>query len=303
MISFTPRLPAAPRRGTIAPHAQTKEVFRMTETTTTPAESDKVRPSLGLRSAVVTFGPSVLLIGLLKASTLAAIAGLVRRPRSRLHRLSWPAATFLAAAPWAYVAAVRPWVLDWGATRDEVGDELPGDEIVPRPSWQSTRAIDVAAPVEQVWPWLAQMGQDRGGLYSYDWLENLAGLEFHSADRIVPEWQSVQVGGVVRFAPQQDTMVITQVQPNHCLVWRVLNPSTHQPADATWAFVIRPIDATHTRLIQRFRFGAGPRLLGTVLYTALIEIPHFVMERKMLLGIRARAERAYAESAAGAVAA
>jgi hypothetical protein len=184
--------------------------------------------------------------------------------------------------------------LHWGATRDEVEDQLPGDEIVARPSWQSTRAIDIAAPVEQVWPWLAQMGEDRGGLYSYDWLENLAGLEFHSANRIVLDWQTVQVGGIVRFAPKQDTMVVTQVEPNHCLVWRVLNPSTHEPADATWAFVLRPIDATHIRLIQRFRFGVGPRLLGAIFYTALIEIAHFVMERKMLLGIRARAERAYA---------
>jgi len=273
----------------------------MTETVTTRVESAEVRSSLGLRSAVVTLGPSVLLIGLLKASTLAAIAGFVRRPRSRLDRLIWPAATFLAGAPWAYLAAVRPWVLHWGATRKEVRDELPGDEILTRPSWQSTRAIDIAAPVEKVWPWLAQMGEDRGGLYSYDWLENLAGLQFHSVDRIVPEWQIVQVGGIVRFAPQQDTMIVTQVEPNNCLVWRVLNPSTHEPVDATWAFVIRPIDATHTRLIQRFRFGAGPRLFGTIFYTALIEIPHFVMERKMLLGIRARAERAYARNATQAV--
>jgi hypothetical protein len=194
-------------------------------------------------------------------------------------------------------------VLHWGATPEEVSDDLPGDEIVPRPSWQSTRAIDIAAPVEQVWPWLAQMGEDRGGLYSYDWLENLAGLEFHSADRIVPEWQTVQVGGRVRFAPRQDTMVVAQVESGHCLVWRVLNPSTHRPANATWAFLIRPIDTTHTRLIQRFRFGVGPRLLGMIFYAALMEIPHFVMERKMLLGIRARAERAHAESARGAPAA
>jgi hypothetical protein len=239
----------------------------------------------------------------LTASTLAAIAGIARRPGSRVGRLMWLAATCLAGAPWAYLAAVRPWVLHWGATRFEVEEALPGDDIVARPSWQSTRAIDIAAPVEHVWPWLAQMGQDRGGLYSYDWLENLAGLEFHSADRIVPEWQTVQVGGIVRFAPQQDTLVVTQVEPNHCLVWRVLNPSTHQPADATWAFVIRPIDATHTRLIQRFRFGVGPRWLGRLFYTALMEIPHFVMERKMLLGIRARAERAYSERATEAAAA
>jgi len=275
----------------------------MAETTSPPVESAEVRPSLGLRSSVVTLGPSVLLVGLLKASTLAATLGCVRRPRSRLGRLIWPAAVCLAGAPWAYLAAVRPRVLHWGATRDEVGDDLPGDEIVLRPSWPSTRAIDIAAPVEQVWPWLAQMGEDRGGLYSYDWLENLAGLEFHNADRIVPQWQTVQVGDIVRFAPKQDTLVVTQVEPNHCLVWRVLNPSTHAPTDATWAFVIRPIDATHTRLIQRFRFGAGPWWLGAILYTALMEVPHFVMERKMLLGIRARAERTSAESAIGGAAA
>src|ERR671925_400759 len=87
-------------------------------------------------------------------------------------------------------------------------------EVRPSPGLRSA--------VVTVWPWLAQMGQDRGGLYSYDWLENLAGLEFHSADRIVPEWQAVQVGGIVRFAPQQDTLVVTQVESNHCLVWRVL---------------------------------------------------------------------------------
>jgi hypothetical protein len=272
-------------------------MVRTMQMPTTPVESAEAPPWLGLRSAAVTIGPSVLLIGLLKASTLAAIVGLAREPRSRLGRLIWLVATCLAGAPWAYLAAVRPSVLHWGSTRDEVRDQLPGDEIVSRPSWQSTRAVDIAAPVEQVWPWLAQMGEDRGGLYSYDWLENLAGLEFHSADRIVPEWQTVQVGGIVRFAPGQDTMVVTQAEPNRCLVWRVLNPSTHQPADATWAFVIRRIDATRTRLIQRFRFGAGPPILATIFYAALIEIPHFVMERKMLLGIRARAERAYAEGA------
>ena len=268
----------------------------MTETLTSAAEFGKVRPSLGLRSAVVTLGLSVLLIALLTASTLAAIAGFLRPSQRRPARLIWPAATFLAGAPWGYLATLRQWVLRWGATRDEAREELPGDEVVRRPSWQSTRAIDIAAPVEQVWPWLAQMGEDRGGLYSYEWLENLAGLEFHNADRIVPEWQDVKVGDIVRFAPKQDTLVVTQVKPNHLLVWRILNPSTHEPLEATWAFVIRPVDAVHTRLIQRFRFGAAPGLLGAIFYTALMEIPHFVMERKMMLGIRARAERTYAET-------
>lgn len=275
----------------------------MTETLTAPVKSPQVQPSPALRSAVVTLGPSVLLIGVLTASMAAAIAGLVRRPRSLLGRRIWRAAICLATTPWAYLTVLRPWVLHWGATRSEIGSELPGDEVVARPAWQSTRAIDIAAPVDQVWPWLAQMGEDRGGLYSYDWLENLAGLEFHSADQIVREWQTVEVGDIVRLAPRQDTMVVARVEPNHCLVWRLLNPSTHEPADATWAFVIRPIDANHTRLIHRFRFGATPRLSGTIFYTALIEIPHFVMEREMLLGIRQRAERAHAEAADGLIAA
>jgi hypothetical protein len=96
----------------------------------------------------------------------------------------------------------------WGATPAEVDATLPGDEVVVDPVWQSTRAIDIAAPVSDVWPWLAQMGQDRGGLYSYDWLENIAGLDFHNADHIVPEWQDVQAGDFVRFAPEQDTLVV-----------------------------------------------------------------------------------------------
>src|SRR5207248_11085548 len=112
------------------------------------------------------------------------------------------------------------------------------------------------------------------------WLENLAGLEFHSADRIVPEWQHVQVADIVRFAPKQDTLVVSRVEPNRYMVWRVLNPSTHKVADAgsgavwvdaTWAFVLHQVDAQHCRLIQRFRFGVRPRVLG-VLYTALMEI-------------------------------
>ena len=146
------------------------------------------------------------------------------------------------------------------------------------------------------------MGQDRGGLYSYAWLENLAGLGFHNADRVVPEWQTVHVADAVRFAPNQDTLVVVGAEPNHCLVWRLLNPATHQIADvstarvlvdATWAFILRPLDARRCRLIRRFRFGVWPRGLGAF-YPALVEMPQFIIERRMLLGIRERAARACA---------
>ena len=243
-----------------------------------------------LRSFLVSLGPSMVLDGLCVASTIATFTNLARRVAGRRGAGVPPIAVLGAAAPWVYVLTVRPWLLHWGATPAEVAALLPGDDVVPHPAWQSTRAIDIDAPVEMVWPWLAQMGQDRGGLYSYDWLENVAGLKFHSAERIVPEWQSVDVGDTVRFAPGQDTLSVVRVEPNHCLVWRVFKPGTHEPADATWAFVLVPLDRSHTRLLQRFRFGIGPRRIGGVLYTALIEIPHFIMERRMLLGIRDRAE-------------
>jgi hypothetical protein len=240
-----------------------------------------------------------MLNGLFAASSTAALRRIGRSPRGRFNELVFLLTTLMAIAPWAYILVLRNRVLHWGATHAETHERLPGDEVVRYPSWESTRAIDIAAPVEAVWPWLAQMGQDKAGLYSYEWLENLAGLEFHNADRIIPEWGLVNVGDFVRLAPSQDTLVVERVEPTRSLVWRVLNPRTHQPGDlahgaaafdATWAFVLRPIDATHARLIQRFRFGCRPLAL-VLLYTALIEIPHFVMERRMLLGIRERAER------------
>jgi hypothetical protein len=180
----------------------------------------------------------------------------------------------------------------------EVEANLPGDLFVREPAWQSTRAIDIAAGVDSVWPWLAQMGQDRAGLYSYAWLENLAGLDFHNADRLVSEWQSVHVGDTVRFAPHQDTLSVASVEPHRFLVWRLFKPGTHQPAEATWAFVVRPVDAHRTRLIQRFRFGIGPRAIAGPIYIALMEIPHFIMERSMLRGIRRRAEGSIAADVA-----
>jgi hypothetical protein len=203
-----------------------------------------------------------------------------------------------------YLFAIRPWVLHWGAQPDEVTRVLPGDDLVPQPVWASTRALTIAAPSEAVWPWLAQMGQDRAGLYSYEWLENLAGLDFHNADRIHPEWQDIAPGDIVRLAPQQDTLMVAMVEPNYALVWRLLDPGTHQPpspdrapggffVDATWAFVLEPHGPDRTRLIQRFRFGGRPRSLLGLGYTLLIELPHFVMERRMMLGIRSRAERAW----------
>jgi hypothetical protein len=239
----------------------------------------------------VAFGPSLLLVILSVAATVASLRGLLAALRGRGRPSGGP--SLVAMAPWVYLLAIRPWVLHWGARPDELRRELPGDALVPHPAWASTRALTVAAPASAVWPWLAQMGQDKGGLYSYQWLENLAGLDFHNADRIHPEWQEVRVGDVVRFAPGQDTLTVARVEPNRALLWQILDPRTRQPAPATWAFVLEPVGPDHIRLIQRFRIGGQPRWLIAAGYTLLVELPHFLMERRMLLGIRERAELAW----------
>ena len=89
----------------------------------------------------------------------------------------------------------------WGATAEEQAADLPGDDIVPTPNLRTTKAITIQAPPEAVYPWLLQIGVDRGGMYSYDWLENLFGLQVHSVDRIMLEYQQVAVGDFWRFTP------------------------------------------------------------------------------------------------------
>src|SRR5690242_10440737 len=97
----------------------------------------------------------------------------------------------------AYALVFRPWHLRWGATDEETTETLPGDALVPHPKSQATHAITIHAPVAEVWPWLVQVGQDKGGFYSYTWLENLVGCQMRNADRIVPQFQQLQVGDKV----------------------------------------------------------------------------------------------------------
>ena len=159
-----------------------------------------------------------------------------------------------------------------------MGKPLPGDELVPNPAIESTRIITVNAPVEEVWPWLAQIGQDRGGFYSYEWLENLAGCRMRNADRIHPEWQHREVGERVFLHPAFG-LKVASFESGRAIVLEGWGP-----------FVVEPIDEKSTRVIIRSRV---PRRLDVLLYYLLtFEIPHFVMERRMLLGIKERAERA-----------
>jgi hypothetical protein len=186
-----------------------------------------------------------------------------------------------AAFPWLYFLALRPWHRRWGATDEEVRLALPGDERVPAPGYQHTRAVTVHAPAERVWPWLAQLGQGRGGFYSYDRLENLAGCDVHSAESVHPDWQ-LHAGDTLRVMPGYGPRVVAA------------GPAPEGPGYALviegWGtYAVRQVDARTSRLLARAR---QPRGLGVLGYLLAIEIPHFVMERAMLLGIKARAEQA-----------
>ena len=194
----------------------------------------------------------------------------------------------------------RRWYLRWGATSLEVRRSMPGDGLVPRPRQTYTRAITILAAAADVWPWLAQMGQGRGGLYSYDGLENLAGCNIRSVDRIVPELQDPQPADVVRLGPQgYPCFAVASVEPGRALVLVSADPKTGIAVQhtappgkgysiATWQFVLRPLDEQSTRLLVRQRLSYSPDMAWI---WRLTEPVGFVMERRMLLGIRQRVNK------------
>jgi len=189
-----------------------------------------------------------------------------------------------AGAVAAYVWGIRPWHLSWGATDEELQESLPGDELAPHPKLKATHAITINAPVGEVWPWLVQMGQNRGGFYSYTWLENLVGCQMRNADEIVPEWQELKVGDNVWLHPKAPPTEVVAVEPGRAIVLK------------GWgAFILEPIDEKTTRLIIRSQGNYDPDLknavLNFLLWRVVFEPVHFIMERKMLLGIKERAEK------------
>ena len=182
----------------------------------------------------------------------------------------------------------RPWYSKWGATAGEVEMTLPGDEFVPNPVLESTRAITIQAPATAVWPWLVQMGQGRGGLYSYERLENLVGCDMHNADRIIPEYQQLKVGDKVRLVPEgrEPYFLVSAVEPGRAIILGGDDPPT------TWVFILQPIDNNSTRLIVRWRQDYEPSFGNIIGWRVFTDPITFVMERKLLQGIKARVEAA-----------
>lgn len=206
----------------------------------------------------------------------------------------------------AWRQLVTPWHQRWGATDDEVHMPLPGDELVAEPADQATRAISIEAPPEAVWPWIVQIGADRGGFYSYEWLENLFGLDIHNADAIVPEWQHREVGDLV-FADAKGSggWYVMQVVPDEALVLLVGDVKADRPLrrdeglkwEFLWTFAVRPAHGGMSRLLVRERTGFGSRL--TKIAMSPMGVVSFLMTQKTLREVKARAEAGWQASLHG----
>jgi len=205
-----------------------------------------------------------------------------------------PAAAAIAGV---YGLGIRPWLLRWGSTAEERRRALPGDELVPHPSYTTTRAITIGASPREVWPWLAQMGQDRAGFYTHNWVERLLLSGIPDVDELHPEWQELRVGDLMRTN--------REIRPGHPLGWPVaaVDPdralvviSRSLPA-GTYAFVLDAIDGRATRLLCRdravWRWWEWPFAL--LAYEPL----HAYMQTGLLQGLKRRAERGVKSPDAG----
>lgn len=188
----------------------------------------------------------------------------------------------------------------WGLDEEEANRRYPGDDLLQSPTWGWTHAVEIDSPAERVWPWIAQVGQDKGGFYSYQWLENLAGCEIQNADRVHAEWTHPKVGDALKVHPKAPAMRIAAVEPGRFLV---AFSGTDQSAGAppkgdprvavTWLFLLEPIGEGRCRFISRYRAACGDRLADHLMFgPTLIEPVGFAMDRRMLLGVKERAEKA-----------
>ena len=229
--------------------------------------------------------------------TRATSFGSRKAPTAPARRIARYLGQTVAAALLVYLTGIvvlRHWYNNSGSSESERAGPLPGDALTPEPAHQYTRAITVRAPVSAIWPWLVQLGQDRAGVYSYDRLERAFGLEVHNADRIVPEWQHLAVGDLVRVAPpdwlggrlgRDVGLRVAQLEPNRALG---LTSSMFN-----WSFVLQPLDSQTTRLIVRTRIhnsvGVGPyfkSLSGVIGFEPVM----YIMESKMLRTLKERVE-------------
>jgi len=194
-----------------------------------------------------------------------------------------------------YWFPLRRWFARWGTTTDEIARAMPGDSLIAGANHSATHAVTVYAAPEDIWPWLAQMGYQRGGLYSYDWLDRLFGfLDRPSADRIVAEFQTLSVGDHVQLGPdERNRLTVALAEPPHALVL------SYGRGDFQWVwqFGLYELDQHRTRLVTRGTERV-PKSVALWLFMRIMEPAAFIMTRRMLLGLKQRAEALRAQRAA-----
>jgi len=241
------------------------------------------------------------------------------------YKLLKPGPIFDAAEGAAFDAAAvlsnlfsRPWYSRWGAVKDEIKKALPGDELVPHPRIKSTRAITIIATPQNIWPWLVQIGFRRAGWYSYDLLEELVGagdfIDGTSAKRIIPGLQDLKPGHHIFMHPKIPALTVRQMEPEHILLFQTIldgdtgkpfNPNGPKPGryvNCSWLFLVERVNDNTSRLIVRSRFDFDLSVTNLIVWWWFTDPISFVMERKMCLGIRSRAETLFRSSSPAAAA-
>jgi hypothetical protein len=196
------------------------------------------------------------------------------------------------------VAALTPWRrgrrATWGAGAERAGRRHPADDLVPEPRWGWTHAIIVEAPATAVWPWIAQIGADRAGFYSYTWLENLVGCRVRDATRVHPEWQA-RTGDRLVLHPRAPALTLVEVAEGRHMV--ASGPADEEAraagrpwAAASWLLAAEPLGVTRTRIVSRYRCAtSADRRTRLAMGPALLEPISFAMDRRMLIGLARRA--------------
>lgn len=187
----------------------------------------------------------------------------------------------LAVLTAAYLLIIRPWHLTWGATKEELGLELPGDKNVHNPDFNATRGITIHSTPGFIWKWIIQIGSKRAGWYSIDWMDN-GGRR--SSDIILPEFQKIEVGQFIPFTPdQKNGMWVKDFKENEYILW------VDKEAKATWLWYLHPIDEYSCRLVTRLRTKYTWNGIW-IIYYILYDLGDIIMMRKCMKGIKRRAE-------------
>ena len=193
-----------------------------------------------------------------------------------------------------YILIVRPLLIYWGATTEEIYAALPGDEYISSPEINTTKAVLVNAKPAEIWPWIVQMGQGRGGHYSYDWLENLFGFQMNSVLEILPEMQHLKAGDTVNFSAGRKMVADKIAHEKYVLLLehddqQKKSEKTSHPL-ASWLIYLQLLENGDTHVISHIRYAYRPGILYFLKMRLFIELAGFIMERRMLLGIKERAE-------------